>query len=265
MRAASAICSPVRNSEHVLQGAAQGLDRVFGNGYFRKPVRERNADVDEVICAPFGDDPVLLSSVTITNRGDDPEDFRWIEYWGCQIFQFSFRAFIEMATAQGRADKLRLAFGDRFEHNCKRLDAGAGLLETKRFLGDDEKEAAAFQRIKPICRASQPICKVRQRPRGLVSRRDASSYVSMLAGRRIRRSQCERSKVLRLRRRGEAGRAAAPLDGDLAAASALLLERRFRLRPKDSLTLHFLYPAICLPEWNSILWFANTAEPRRPF
>jgi hypothetical protein len=225
-------------------GDAQSFDRIFGIGYFRKRVRGRHAEVDQVICAPFGDDPVLLSSVTITNRGDAPEDFRWIEYWGCQVFQFSFRAFIEMASGLGRPEKLRLAFGNRFEHQCKRLDAGVGLLETKRFSGYDSTEAAAFQRIKASLAA---------RPNPFLSKiadsvAEASfedetpppTFLCLLDGAADGVS-ANGEKFF-----GAGGVASpdgltAPLDGDLESVTGLLLDRRLHVRPRESVTLRFLY------------------------
>src|ERR1700722_19613580 len=50
-------------------GGGESFDRILGEGYFRKIVKGRQYDVDQVIFAPFGDDPVLLSMVTVTNRG----------------------------------------------------------------------------------------------------------------------------------------------------------------------------------------------------
>jgi hypothetical protein len=81
-------------------GNSETFDRVFGIGYFRKRVAGKNLHADQVISAPFGDDPVLLSQVTITNHGQSASSLRWIEYWGCQNYQFSFRSFIESFTGQ---------------------------------------------------------------------------------------------------------------------------------------------------------------------
>ena len=71
------------------------FDRIFGIGYFRKKLRAGNHNIDQTIFAPFGDDPALVSQVTITNRASESLQLRWIEYWGCQIYQFSFRSFME--------------------------------------------------------------------------------------------------------------------------------------------------------------------------
>ncbi len=46
-------------------GSAAGFDRIFGAGYFRKRVTGGRYSLDQTISAPFGDDPVLLSQVTV--------------------------------------------------------------------------------------------------------------------------------------------------------------------------------------------------------
>src|SRR5208282_4274929 len=51
-------------------GNAKTFDRIFGTGYLRKKVAGEKYAIDQVIFAPFGDDPVLISQVTITNHGD---------------------------------------------------------------------------------------------------------------------------------------------------------------------------------------------------
>src|SRR5437879_5706167 len=54
------------------QGNATSFDRTFGIGYFRKKLRAENYGIDQVIFAPFGDDPVLISQVTISNNASAP-------------------------------------------------------------------------------------------------------------------------------------------------------------------------------------------------
>lgn len=81
-------------------GNAKSFDRTFGSGYFRKKVRGDSYSIDQVIFAPFGDDPVLISQVTLANSGRGEANLRWIEYWGCQLYQFSFRSFMEQFAAK---------------------------------------------------------------------------------------------------------------------------------------------------------------------
>ena len=124
------------------------FDRIFGIGYFRKRVTGKSLAIDQVISAPFGDDPVLLSQVTITNRGNSASALRWIEYWGCQNYQFSFRSFIESFTGQPTAVDSRRKFGQRFQSRFQLIDGNIGLMETKEFLGRAPEEEMLWQRMK---------------------------------------------------------------------------------------------------------------------
>ncbi|MFX1273184.1 MAG: hypothetical protein ACFFAX_15985, partial [Promethearchaeota archaeon] len=65
-------------------GQADSFDRNFGMGYFRKTVKDNSLVADQIIFAPFGDEPLVVSQVTIKNERDKAADLRWIEYWGCQ-------------------------------------------------------------------------------------------------------------------------------------------------------------------------------------
>jgi hypothetical protein len=111
-------------------GGGKSFDRIFGVGYFRKKVSSNAYSIDHVISAPFGDDPALVSQVTIVNSGAADAQLRWIEYWGCQIYQFSIRSFMESVKDM---HELRRNFGARFEHSFRKLGDGSGLIETKQF------------------------------------------------------------------------------------------------------------------------------------
>jgi len=125
-------------------GDAKSFDRVFGSGYFRKKVTGQSFAIDHVIFAPFGDDPVLLSQVAITNSGTAEATLRWIEYWGCQLYQFSFRSFMEGFGGKNMHE-LRRDLGTRFTHSFKQVADAAGLMEKKEFLGRDLAEDRQFQ------------------------------------------------------------------------------------------------------------------------
>ncbi len=129
-------------------GNSPGFERIFGVGYFRKRIRGASYSVDQVISAPFGDDPVLLSQVTVVNHRDVPAKARWVEYWGCQPYQFSFRAFIESFTGMGTQTELRHRLGRQFSHKISQVDGMQGLLESKSFLGRDDAEETAWRRMK---------------------------------------------------------------------------------------------------------------------
>src|SRR4051812_13807887 len=57
------------------------FDRDFGVGYYRKHVHAEGMQVDERTFAPFGDDPLLIDEVTITNDASTPKNVSWFEYW----------------------------------------------------------------------------------------------------------------------------------------------------------------------------------------
>lgn len=128
-------------------GSHSAFERVFGTGYFRKRVAGHNSGVDQVIWAPFGDDPVLLSQVTITNHSSEPADLTWTEYWGCQPYQLSFRDFIEAFVAKTTEAELRRIAGRRFRHRISKIGA-EGLLDAKSTPGRTAEEEARWQAIK---------------------------------------------------------------------------------------------------------------------
>lgn len=130
-------------------GAAESFDRIFGIGYLRKRVSGRTYDIDQVIFAPFGDDPVLISQVTVTNHSSDTGSPRWIEYWGCHNYQFSYRSLMEAALL-GDADtapKLRRDLCERFSHHFQAVKGGRGLLESQSFSGRAPEEEDAWRRV----------------------------------------------------------------------------------------------------------------------
>ena len=130
-------------------GNASTFNRVFGVGYLRKKVTGSKYAADQVIFAPFGDDPLLISQVTITNHGQEPAEIRWVEYWGCQVYQFSYRSSMQagIQKVESKAAEFRRAFGDRFAHHFRKLEGGAGLLETKQFLGRSAEDEKAWQAV----------------------------------------------------------------------------------------------------------------------
>jgi hypothetical protein len=114
-------------------GGADSFERIFGIGYLRKTVRKNGYSADQVIFAPFGDDPILVSQVTITNQTNAAANLRWIEYWGCQQYQFSHRAQVLATISRGKRHtaELQREFSTRFAHHFRVLDDRSGLVNEK--------------------------------------------------------------------------------------------------------------------------------------
>jgi Glycosyl hydrolase 36 superfamily, catalytic domain len=229
-------------------GNAKTFDRIFGVGYFRKKVRGETFSVNQVIFAPFGDDPALVSQVTITNSGTSDAQLRWIEYWGCAPYQFSFRD-LYVEFRRKIVPGWRRDLGNRFAHHFRSVQNGFGLLESKQYLGPDEAIERQWQAIvAKIAKTPDPYFTT-------VPDKDAPptaafedlnpppTFLVSLDGLPDGMSSNGRDFF-------GAGGASNPdglghaLDGNLsktAADSALLLERKFSLKPGESRTLSFLY------------------------
>jgi hypothetical protein len=226
---------------------AKSFERIFGIGYFRKKVLGDAFRIDQVVFAPFGNDPVLLSQVTITNSGPSEARLRWIEYWGCALYQFSFRAFYTLFAGKSLHD-WRRDFSTRFAHHFRALENGSGLLETKEFLGRDDALERPFQAaVANLAQHPNPFLTAPQKdvPRNadFEDLNPPRTFLVSLDGPADRMSSDGKDFF-------GAGGAANPsglsreLGGDLSQTgpdSALLLERRLSLRPGESRTLSFLY------------------------
>lgn len=227
-------------------GATETHERVFGVGYFRRRVRSHGYEVDHVIFAPYGDDPVLLSQVTVTNRRAADAALSWFEYWGCQEYQFSFRSFMEAGPTG--AHELRREFASRFKHHFRALDGKAGLLASKEFLGYSPAEEQRWrQTLRYLTEKSNPFMTAPQKD---VSKE--ASFDDLSPPPTFLLSLDAPADAISSNGEGffGSGDAAHPrglnrgLDGDLTksdAKSALLLERRISLRPGEHRTMTFLY------------------------
>ena len=116
-------------------GKAESFDRVFGAGYYRKTVKGNGLVVDHAVFAPYGDDPILISKVTIENQREEPADLRWIEYWGCQLYQFSYKAFMRSVVSKKHPNLYRRRLATRFADHISVLSSGRGLEVKKQFMG----------------------------------------------------------------------------------------------------------------------------------
>lgn len=107
-------------------GSATKFDRIFGLGYYRKIVENAGYSVDQIVIAPFGDDPVMLTQAIITNHQNTPATLRWTEYWGCLTFEFC-----SGGTTQTETHFSRRIFGKQFRHDFEVVPTG--VIERKTF------------------------------------------------------------------------------------------------------------------------------------
>ncbi len=228
-------------------GNAKSFDRIFGVGYFRKKVSSDDYAVDQVIFAPFGDDPVLISQVRLTNHGHAEANLRWIEYWGCHVYQFSFRSFM-MGFAGKSMRELRSDFGARFLHHFRKLEGGVGLLESKEFLGPSEAEERQFQGMIAYLEKNPNsfLTSPDKNPAKEVAFEDLNPPPTFL----VSLDAAADGMTTNAKEFFGSGGAGSPtdltnvLDGDLSKTgpdSGLLLERRVMLKAGESRTLTFLY------------------------
>ncbi len=61
--------------------AGARVDREFGVGYYHRELRADRVTIAEDVYAPFGNDPLLLHDVKITNARPRTRRMSWYEYW----------------------------------------------------------------------------------------------------------------------------------------------------------------------------------------
>jgi len=230
-------------------GTAGSFDRTLGVGYLRKRVTGHQYQIDHLIIAPFGDDPVLISQVTITNHSRHASRPRWVEYWGCHNYQFSYRSLMEAALLgeATNAAQLRRDFSDRFAHQFLALKSGKGLVETQSFRGRAPEEEEAWQKVQASLKTNPtgfyggpvpPLATGTSRedlhpPSTFLVSLDAPADGFATNATEFFKGGIERP--LGMTRR---------LNGDLSTSgpeSALFLERHLTLNPGESRTIYFLY------------------------
>ncbi len=140
------------NDDHLstyYPGNANSFERIFGIGYFQKKVSGKGYLIDQIISAPFGDDPVVISQVKITNNREKRADLRWIEYWGCYTYQFSAAAFagVLSKTSDKHPRDIRHESSDKLKHEFKSIEKGMGI-QDKRYV-EDHKTIYDSNNLKP--------------------------------------------------------------------------------------------------------------------
>jgi hypothetical protein len=228
------------------RGGEPAFERIFGMGYFRKRVRSGSYLADQVIATPLGDDPVVLSQVTITNHGKSAARLRWVEYWGCHVYQFSFRSFAESFPMSSPV-VLRHQFADRFEHHVGRAPENAGLIESKRFPGRAPEEEAQWTRTKAaLAKGTNVFLGPVDESVPEASFDDLNPPPTFLVALDAPPDGFGTDAKAFFGTGGAANPAgmAVPLGNTAAGATpgdALLLERSFDLQPGEERTLYFLY------------------------
>ena len=105
-------------------GRADEFERYYGAGYMRKVVKKGALSVNQLVFTPYGDDPVLISRVTITNNSTAPVEVRWHEYWGARPYLMSFRTLLLSLAAKtseletyinNSAQTMRRKLADRYK------------------------------------------------------------------------------------------------------------------------------------------------------
>jgi hypothetical protein len=231
-------------------GHGESFERIFGEGYYRKTIKGSHFEIDQAILAPFGDDPALISRVKVTNHSGNTVKLRWVEYWGCVNYQFSYRARMESSLAGlgPNAAQVRRGFEARFRHEFRLVADGHGLVVTPRFQGRTAENVEAWKKVQDVLKKNpttfygDPFPEpapgtefddLNPPPTFLVSLDGPiDGYTTDGAG-FFGSGGIDRPIGL-----------AATLNKDLGRAgreSALLVERQFELGPGESHNLHFLY------------------------
>ena len=208
-------------------GNADYFERIFGIGYIRKKITGHEYFVEHTIFAPFGDDPVLISQVKITNNRYTSVDLRWIEYWGCHMYQFSSSSFASVLTHKpGKHPRdQRHEFSNKFKHKFEAIPNGLGLLESKYL--EDQKDIFDPTSLKPTFVDNFP-------PKTFLVSLDAKvDDLSTNGNEFFGKGGVEAPDGLNRKLKNS-------IDS-IGNESAMFLERKVQLNPGESHTLTFLY------------------------
>lgn len=239
---------------HFPSSGATSFQRTFGAGYLRKQLSSHTSgsgdtfDIDQRIFAPFGDDPLLVSQVTITNRCTQRARARWIEYWGARPYQFSYRSLMEgsVMTNADATPQLRREFSRRFEPRFRLAPQSTGLLLEHRFLGRSQEEEQLWQKLQASLRANPhgyfgPPVPPLAFGSSMEDLAPPRTFLVSLDG-PVSAFATDATAFFRSGPEDAAG-AHAPLNNELIPAGepGLFLEHAIDLAPNESRTLTFLY------------------------
>jgi hypothetical protein len=230
-------------------GQGDGFQRILGEGYLQKTVNTKPYTVDQVIFAPFGDDPVLISAVTVTNHGPEEANLRWVEYWDCQNYQFSFRAWMQgTITNKANVPQLRREFAARFVHEFHALPNHAGMIESQKFTGRSERDTQLWNEVQASLKKDPsgfyggPVPDFPAR----VSFEDLNPPRTFLVSLDAPADgmATDAASFFGAGGANQPAGISVALNGSLdstGSASAHLLERRLQLKPQESRTIYFMY------------------------
>lgn len=106
----------------------QDFERYFGCGYFKKTIKNKNYSINQTVFAPYGDDPVLISKISITNNSGKNIQGKWFEYWGHDVYQMTYRAQQYATYREVRKDYpyyFRKEFSKNFKRTYTKIENGA--------------------------------------------------------------------------------------------------------------------------------------------
>ena len=83
--------------------------RDFGVGYFHRSTAASGFAIDEYVYAPFGDDPLLLHDVTISNRSSRARKASWFEYWDVNPYDQATKSAISVGAPRYSGRTLSVA------------------------------------------------------------------------------------------------------------------------------------------------------------
>jgi len=229
-------------------GRAETFERIFGIGYLRKTVSGGGYQADQVVFAPFGDDPLLISQVTIANQSSSPANLRWIEYWDCQPYQFSFRSSLQAILSRGKKNPagLRRALSNRFRGETSVIGNREGLLNRKRFLGYGLRDrlgwAAARLAMATVAKKfiAHPV-KAWVKEAAFDDLTPPPVFLAALDGPADGLAACGEAFFGRGGVENPDGLAGPFPSGLAGEGSGLLLERKILLQPGEKKTLYFAY------------------------
>jgi hypothetical protein len=147
-------------------GKADSFERVYGAGYMRKTVEKGDLSAEQLIFTPYGDDPVLISHVTIENKSTQSKQLKWYEYWGAKPYLMSLRTLLLSLATGGKefntyinnsAQDMRRKLADRYENHYH--EEGKTLRNKMRFKGwrfvDKMVWSIARKKYRPIAEKAQ--------------------------------------------------------------------------------------------------------------